>query len=111
DNSVQITTPERSNYRKFLPELRAEQDRALEHKLMTKCVTLSIQEMPLENVIKYLKFVSGVNVVADMAALEEAGISLDVPLSLQVEHVSLKSALNLLLKKINLTYVIKDEAL
>src|SRR5262249_32252539 len=44
-------------------------------------------------------------------ALREAGVSLDMPLSLKVEDMALKSALNILLKQAWLTYVIKDEAL
>ena len=42
-------------------------------------------------------------------ALEEANIDLDVPVTLKVEGISLKSALNLLLRQAKLTFVIRDE--
>src|SRR5207244_8316084 len=47
----------------------------------------------------------------DMPALEEQSISMDRPISIVLENVSLKSALNLLLHQVHLTYVIRDEAL
>jgi hypothetical protein len=44
-------------------------------------------------------------------ALREACVSLDMPLSLKVKDMSLKSALHILFHQARLTFVIKDEAL
>ncbi len=80
---------------------------AIEAKLATP-VSLNFKDVPLKQVIFDLNTISGINVVADEAALRGAGVSLEQPLSLMVEKISLKSALNLLLKQVHLTWVIKD---
>ena len=54
---------------------------------------------------------TGTNIVTDTVALDEASIQMDSPLTLKVESISLKSALNLLLNQAKLTYVIQDEVL
>jgi hypothetical protein len=83
---------------------------AIEQKLDAP-ISLSFKDTPLSQIIDDLHALIGINVVADTAALEEAGVRLEQPLSLKVECMSLKSALNILLKQARLTYVIKDEAL
>jgi type II secretory pathway component GspD/PulD (secretin) len=89
---------------------RSPKERQIERQLSMP-VSLNFQDTKLSQAIEDLKEMSGVNVVPDTSALEEAGISLDRPLSLKVENISLKSALNLLLQQIHLTHVIKDEVL
>lgn len=74
-------------------------------------VTISLKDMPLGTAIEYLRVHTGVPIMADEGALKEANISLDQPVSLPVEGISLKSALNHLLRRVHLTYVIRDEAL
>ncbi len=90
---------------------RNAKERYIEQKLVSQHVTLNVKDMPLKNVIEYLHDMSGVNVVADKSALDDAAINLEQPLTLKVEDMSLKSALNILLKQVRLTYVIRDEAL
>lgn len=85
-------------------------ERAIESRLSTP-ITLNFKDTPLKQAIYDLQTLSGVNVVADEAALRETSVSLDQPLSLMVENISLKSALNLLLKQVHLTYVIQNEVL
>jgi type II secretory pathway component GspD/PulD (secretin) len=74
-------------------------------------ISLNFKNTPLAQVIDDLRDMSNVNIVPDIAALNEAGIGLDRPLDLQVTNLSLRSALNVLLQQIHLTYVIKDEVL
>lgn len=47
----------------------------------------------------------------DVPALEDAGIGPDEPVSINLRNISLRSALRLLLKQVQLTYVIQDEVL
>ena len=89
---------------------QAEIQRRIEQRLLAR-IDLNFNETPLKQVIEDLQQIAQVNVVADTDALQEAAVSLDLPLSLKVEDMSLKSALNILLKQARLTYVIKDEAL
>jgi type II secretory pathway component GspD/PulD (secretin) len=78
---------------------------------LTTPVSVSFEEAPLKAVINELRDVNGINIVIDYPALQEQGISLDSPISIKLDQVSLKSALNLILHNVHLTYVVKDEAL
>jgi type II secretory pathway component GspD/PulD (secretin) len=82
----------------------------IERKLLQP-TTLNFQDVPLYRVLQDLQVLSGLNIVPDKAALEADKISLEQPLSLTVDNISMKSALNLLLKQVGLTYVIKNEVL
>jgi Flp pilus assembly secretin CpaC len=109
-------TAERLRNRKALGQggisfgLHDERERQIEQKLLEP-TTVGFSNTPLHKVIEDLRALHNVNIVADTAALNRDGISLDAPLSLTVSGISLKSALNLLLKQAQLTYVIKDQVL
>jgi thioredoxin-related protein len=82
----------------------------IERKL-ARPISVNFQKAPLETVCRDLQNLTGINIVLDKKALEAANVGLDQPLSLNVEHISTKCVLNLLLKELNLTYQIKDNAL
>jgi type II secretory pathway component GspD/PulD (secretin) len=88
-----------------------EKERQIEEKLLQPIAPISFTNTPLQRVIDDLSAMTGLNIIADTTALEENSISLDQRLSLTVSNISLKSALNILLKKAHLTYVIKDQVL
>lgn len=112
------TNPEmadRRNKRKNLTSITAttrksDKEKEIESKLSMP-VNLNFNNILLKDAIEDLRSFYGINIVPDMPALEQEGISLDRPVSLKLEQVSLKSALNLLLHSAHLTYVIKDEVL
>src|SRR5262249_29782654 len=85
-------------------------ERKIEQQLY-KPVTLNFKDTQLTQVIDDRNNISGANVVTDTSSLEESGILMDKPLTLKVENISLKSALNLLFQQVHLTYVIKNEVL
>lgn len=89
---------------------KTEKELDIERKLLSP-TNLNFKDTPLKQAIQDLKYLSNINIIPETAVLEEAGISLDQPLSLEVENISLKSALNILLRKVRLTYVVKDECL
>jgi hypothetical protein len=74
-------------------------------------ISVSFKDTPLHQVIDDLRELAGVNIIPDRSALQDADISLDMPLTLAVEKISLKSVLNLLLDQAKLTCHIKDEVL
>ncbi len=79
---------ERAKNRKGYPngissDLRGDKERRIEQKLRTP-ITLAFKDTPLNQVIDDLRKIAQVNVVADTAALEEAGVSLSQTLSLAV---------------------------
>lgn len=86
-------------------------EREIEHKLHLQKVNLNFKDAPLAQALDDLQGITGINIVPDDRALELAGISLKQNVSLRVEDVSLKSALNLLLQKAGLTYVIKNQVI
>ena len=89
---------------------KSEKEKEIESKLTTP-VNLNFNNTLLREAIEDIRSFYGINIVPDMPALEEEGISLDRPVNLKLEQVSLKSALSLLLHSVHLTYVIKDEVL
>jgi type II secretory pathway component GspD/PulD (secretin) len=90
--------------------LKSDKEREIERRLDLP-ITLSFKDMPLRQVIDDLREEMGLNIIPDTKALEEEGISLERPVTLKVESISRKSALNILLRMVHLTYIIKDEVL
>jgi len=72
---------------------------------------LEFIETPLQDVVDYLKELHGIEIQIDFRALEEVGIPTDTPLTKNLKGVTLRSALRLLLRELDLTYVIQDEVL
>lgn len=66
---------------------------------------------PLRQVLDDLRVLSGLNIIADEPALQEAGISLDRPVTLGLKGLPLKKGLELVLHQMHLTYVVKDDVL
>lgn len=89
---------------------RSESERDIQRKLLVP-VEFNFNNTPLRQVIDDVRVMTGVNIVPDLAALEDERVNLDKPVTLKVENISLKSALNLLLSQMHLTYVIQDEVL
>jgi type II secretory pathway component GspD/PulD (secretin) len=91
-----------------LVSVKSEKEREIERRLGLP-ITLDFKDEPLQQVIDDLRDMTGINIVADRPALEEENISLDRPITMHLEGVATKSALNLLLHQAHLIYVIKDE--
>lgn len=90
---------------------RTERELDIERKLKTP-VSLKFRDRPLSEVLDQLGKLSAVNVHLDSKGLDEEGISRDEPITIDLtQDISLKSALNLILEPLHLSYVIKDEVL
>jgi general secretion pathway protein D len=102
------------NRARFLAERRrhrSEREMEIERKLRTS-VSLAFKDAPLSKVIDYLAKVSEVNIVLDPQGLSQEGITTDTPVTIEVRNeIMLKSALNLVLEPLHLSYVVKDEVL
>ncbi len=92
------------------PQRKTAADREIESRLNTP-VNINFKDTSLREALEDLRKYYNINIVPDVAALEDEGVSLDRPITLMLEQVSLKSALNLMLRSAHLTYVIKDEVL
>jgi type II secretory pathway component GspD/PulD (secretin) len=85
-------------------------EKEIEHKLTTP-VTMSFQDAPLDQVLDDIRAWHSINIVPDLPALDAEGISLKRQVTIKLDNVALKSALNLLLHQVHLTYQIKDNVL
>ena len=62
--------------------------------------------------LDYLAKLAGVNLYLDPQGLAEEGVTTDTPVTIDLHNeIMLKSALNLILEPLHLSYVIKDEVL
>jgi Flp pilus assembly secretin CpaC len=85
-------------------------ERAIYYRL-DQPISFGFQDQPLGDVIDNLCKLSGVPIYPDTLALQEANVSLDHPLTMDSNGLAMKSALNILLNKMRLTYVVRDESL
>jgi general secretion pathway protein D len=90
---------------------RTERELEIERRLKTP-VLLHYEDMPLSEVVQGLSQLAGVNIHLDPRGLGQEGINSDTPVTINLsKEISLKSALNLILEPLHLSYVIKDEVL
>ncbi len=72
---------------------------------------MEFQATPLLDAVNQLQTDYGIPIQLDKAALEEAAIGTDTPVDASYHNISLRSALRLMLKNLQLTYIIQDEVL
>jgi len=68
-------------------------------------------ELPLTDVVLYLKNRHHVEIQLDTKALEEASIGIETPVTRTLQGITLRSALRLMLGALDITYLVKDEVL
>ncbi len=78
---------------------------------LSKPVELKFVETPLADVMKHLEKTLGVRVRLDRRALDDVGIEGDAPVTFQVSGISARSALELILRQLDLTWIIAHEML
>jgi uncharacterized protein YfaS (alpha-2-macroglobulin family)/TolA-binding protein len=72
---------------------------------------LEFIETPLHDVVSFLKDYHGIEIQIDRKALHDVGIGSDTPITRDLKGITLRSALQLMLRDLDLTYVIQDEVL
>lgn len=80
-------------------------------KALDSTTSLQFLEQPLGDVVAFLEDKHKIEIQLDTQALDTAGVNTDSPVTIDVEGISLKSALRLMLKTIDLTYTVRDEVL
>ncbi len=98
-------TPDLS--RPITPTTKGDKEKDIEKCLLQR-VNLSFNDTPLIQVLEDLHAWHGLNIVIDRPALLEGHISLATPVTIRLENVTFKSALNLLLHSAHLAYVVRD---
>lgn len=89
---------------------RTETEQHIEQSL-EKRISLHEDKVPLAEVIKKIATVADINIHFDPLGLEEEGVTSHTPVSIDVDGIKVKSALNLMLEPLQLGYMIKDEVL
>jgi hypothetical protein len=74
-------------------------------------VGVDFADTPLQEVADYFQAEYKIPIQIDAAALDENGIGVDAPVSINLQGISLRSALRLILKPLQLVYVIDNEVL
>jgi len=64
--------------------------------------------IPLKDAIQFLQEKTGIQFVIQAKKLEEAGVTVDMPVTMSLKNVKLRTLLDLLLEQIELTYMTKD---
>ena len=68
-------------------------------------------EAPLADVAQYIRDTHQIPVIIDKRALDDVGLGGDTPVTISLKGASLRAALRLMLKELDLTYVVRDEVL
>lgn len=90
--------------------VRTEEEKRIERSL-SRQISLHFHRSKLAEVVKHIATTADINVVLDNLGLEDEAVSTDTPVTIDVDGIMLKSALNLILKPLNLDYTIEDEVL
>ena len=90
---------------------RSEKEREIYRKLDSQITGFDYRDTSLQQVLDDLGGWSQVNIVPDVPALKDANISMAQAITMKLDGVSLKSALNLLLHQAHLTYQVANDAL
>jgi hypothetical protein len=80
-------------------------------KALDEKATIDFVELPLSDAIQALGERHNINIQIDKKALDDAGLGSDTPISRSLSGISLRSALRLMLREYDLTWIITDEVL
>ena len=70
---------------------------------------LDFTDAPLVEVVQVIREMHSIQLVVDRPALEETGLTVDTPVSINLQDVQLKNALHLMLADLNLTFIQRNE--
>jgi hypothetical protein len=81
-------------------------------KTLDSSIKVDFKDSRLEDVIDYLQTRTGLSIILDKTALDEAGVTNESLVSANFKQgVSVRTLLRVVLNKVNLTYIVKDEAI
>lgn len=73
--------------------------------------TLEFIATPLTDVVEYLKDAHAIPIEMDTSAMNDIGLSTDTPITRNLKGITLRSALQLMLHDLDLTYAVQNEVL
>jgi general secretion pathway protein D len=80
---------------------------------LSEAVSVSFDKRPLADAMNTIAEMTGLTIIIDDRSIAEEGITVDQPISLDLRgnSIPLKSVLNNILNRLNLTYTVKDDVL
>ncbi len=100
---------ERTKGRSAAPPLTAKEKSILQ--ALNTPITIKFKDSRFEEVIEYLKTVTNQPILLDQAALDEAKLTYDTPITVNVREVTMRTLLHKILGDFGLTYIIKGETI
>lgn len=80
-------------------------------KELNEVISIDTVEQPLHALMSSLAEKHNIPIVISLKKLDEASVPLDTPVTKSLHGITLRSALRLILKDLELTYVVRDEVL
>jgi hypothetical protein len=80
-------------------------------KALVETTSLEFVDTPLQDVVDFLKNKHAVQIVLDKKAMDDVGLSTDTPITMHLGGVTLRSGLKLMLRELDLTWIIDNEVL
>jgi hypothetical protein len=80
-------------------------------KVLDSTTELDFVETPLSDVVDYLKDCHEIEIQVEKRRLDSAGVGTDSPITLSVKGVPLRTGLSLVLRSLDLTWLVENEAL
>ena len=80
-------------------------------KVLEEPTSLEVIETPLSDVLTQIQSKHGVHVYLDLRALDDVGVPSDVPITFAMSGIPLRSALELILGELDLTWTIRSDVL
>jgi hypothetical protein len=96
---------------RYLEQYRADPREASIRAALDQNTDVKFTEKPFYRVFDDLKQRHAIEIQLDLRALDDASIPIDTPVTKSIKGVTLRSALNLLLNDLDLTYVIQNGVL
>jgi len=90
-------------------DLRGGEDAILAE--LAERTSIDFVETQLDEVVDFLKAKHGIHVRIDRRALDDVGIASDTPITFTISNISLRSALELMLRDLDLTWIIANDVL
>ena len=81
------------------------------HEALAARTTLDFIQTPLQDVVDYLKDLHGIEIQLDRQRLDAVKVFSDAPVTASLKGISLENALQKILGKMKLTYLVGDEVL
>jgi hypothetical protein len=89
----------------------ASKQRATINAALNSQTSLDLVETPLTDVVAFLRDLHDIPIVLDVRALEDVGMGPDVPVTVRLDGVTLRSALHIMLRDLGLAYAVADGVL